>query len=135
MKELFARIRALLRRSQLPSPATKVIKAGDLEIDLEHHQVSLEGKGILLRPKEFELLTLLVANKGIVFSREQLLEKIWGYEYEVDTRTVDVHIRWLRQKIEADSNKPQRLITVRGVGYKFCQICPKGKMGGAEGSN
>jgi DNA-binding response OmpR family regulator len=120
LKELFARIRALLRRAQSPLP-TKLIKAGDLEIDLARRQVSLKNKSIDLTSKEFDLLAFLAANKDIVLSRNQLLEKVWGYEYEGDTRTVDVHIRWLRQKIEANPEKPRYLITVRGVGYKFVE--------------
>jgi len=72
-----------------------------------------------LKPKEFDLLAFLAKNKGLVFSREQLLEKVWGYDYAGDTRTVDVHIRWLRQKIEADTSNPKHLITVRGTGYKL----------------
>jgi DNA-binding response OmpR family regulator len=72
-----------------------------------------------LTPKEFDLLVLLARNRGLVFSREQLLEKVWGYDYVGDTRTVDVHIRWLREKIEVDPGKPKRLITVRSIGYKL----------------
>ena len=118
LNELFARIRALLRRAQ-PPPSTKLIKTGKLEIDLARRQASLDAKLIGLALKEFELLALLAANEGVAFSRNQLLEKIWGYEYEGDTRTVDVHIRWLRQKIEEDPERPRHLVTVRGVGYKF----------------
>lgn len=117
LKELFARIRALLRRSQALVKAS--IKAGNLEINLEHHQVTLDNKPVILTPKEFDLLALLAANKSIVFSRNQLLEKIWGYEYEGDTRTADVHIHWLREKIEQNPEEPHHLITVRGLGYKF----------------
>jgi two-component system OmpR family response regulator len=117
LKELFARIRALLRRSQALVKAS--IKAGNLEINLEHHQVTLDNKPVILTPKEFDLLALVAANKSIVFSRNQLLEKIWGYEYEGDTRTVDVHIHWLREKIEQNPEEPHHLITVRGLGYKF----------------
>jgi DNA-binding response OmpR family regulator len=118
LKELFARVRALLRRGQA-APATKVIKAGNLEIDLARRQVT-GPTGIMTLPlKEFELLALLASNKGVVFSRNQLLERIWGYEYEGDTRTVDVHIRWLRQRIEEEPDHPRHLITVRGVGYKL----------------
>jgi two-component system OmpR family response regulator len=72
-----------------------------------------------LTPKEFDLLAFLARNKGIVFGREQLLEKVWGYDYAGDTRTVDVHIRWLREKIELNPKKPRHLITVRGIGYKL----------------
>jgi len=118
LNELFARIRALLRRAQ-PPPSIKLIKTGKLEIDLARRQASLDAKLISLALKEFELLALLAANEGVAFSRSQLLEKIWGYEYEGDTRTVDVHIRWLRQKIEEDPERPCHLVTVRGVGYKF----------------
>jgi len=77
------------------------------------------GKELTLTTKEFDLLTFLLKNKGIVFNRDQLLEKVWGYDYGGDTRTVDVHIRWLRQKIEVNPDEPKRLITIRGVGYKF----------------
>jgi DNA-binding response OmpR family regulator len=120
LKELFARVRALLRRSQA-TPATKVIRAGNLEIDLASREVTGPTGIITLPLKEFELLALLASNKGVVFSRNQLLEKIWGYEYEGDTRTVDVHIRWLRQRIEEEPNHPRHLITVRGLGYKFVE--------------
>ena len=81
--------------------------------------MTLKDSPLNLTPKEFDLLTFLARNKGIVFSREQLLEKVWGYDYPGDTRTVDVHVRWLREKIEADPKKPAHLITVRGVGYKL----------------
>ncbi len=120
LKELFARIRALLRRTQAPL-LTKLIKAGNLEINLASRQVSKDGKPLSLPLKEFELLALLASNKGLVLSRNQLLEKVWSYECDIDTRTVDVHIRWLRQKIEANPEKPHHLITVRGVGYKFVE--------------
>jgi len=120
LRELLARVRAMLRRAQMAQNLSAApIKAGDLEIDAARHQASLGGKVVDLTPKEFELLALLIKNKGIVFSRHQLLEKIWGYDYEGDTRTVDVHIRWLRQKIEANPDKPHHVLTVRGAGYKF----------------
>ena len=79
----------------------------------------LDGAALELSPKEFDLLAFLARNSGLVFSRDQLLEKVWGYDYTGDTRTVDVHIRWLRQKIEADPAHPVRLVTVRGTGYKL----------------
>ncbi len=120
LRELLARVRAMLRRAQMAQNLSAApIKAGDLEIDAARHQASLAGKVVDLTPKEFELLALLIKNKGIVFSRHQLLEKIWGYDYEGDTRTVDVHIRWLRQKIEVNPDKPHHVLTVRGAGYKF----------------
>jgi two-component system OmpR family response regulator len=125
LRELMARVRAMLRRADMAQEKAgtavipPAIKAGNLEIDLARHQVTLAGSTLDLSPKEFELLAFLVKNRGIVFSRDQLLEKVWGYGCEVDTRTVDVHIRWLREKIESNPSKPCRLLTVRGVGYRF----------------
>jgi two-component system OmpR family response regulator len=123
MRELLARIRAMLRRAEMgklgPAGESEPLKIGDLVIDSARHRASLRGKALELSPKEFDLLTFLAENKGFVFSREQLLEKVWGYDYAGETRTVDVHIRWLRQKIESDPAKPDRLITVRGKGYKL----------------
>jgi len=123
LRELLARVRAMLRRAKMaeiqPGVEGTLFKAGDIEVDVARHRAS-KGKAILeLTPKEFDLLAFLVKNKGFVFNRDQLLEKVWGYDYAGDTRTVDVHIRWLRQKIETDSGSPERLITVRGAGYKL----------------
>jgi DNA-binding response OmpR family regulator len=98
---------------------SSVIKAGDLQIDPLRHQVSLGDTILELSPLEFDLLAFLADNRGRVFSRDHLLERVWGYDYAGDTRTVDVHIRWLRQKFEADPAHPRYLLTVRGVGYKF----------------
>ena len=124
MRELLARVRAMLRRADMAQPATpsaepKSIKIGRLEIDTSRHQAFCDGAPLELTPKEYDLLVFLARHRGFVFSREQLLEKVWGYDYAGDTRTVDVHIRWLRQKIEADPAQPQNLLTVRGVGYKL----------------
>jgi two-component system OmpR family response regulator len=128
MRELLARIRAMLRRAGMmkheassigKEAAPSSIKIGDLEIDLARYQVSLGGSILELTLKEFDLLAFLVMNRGRVFSRDHLLEKVWGYDYAGGTRTVDVHIRWLRRKIEVDPSSPKRLITVRGVGYKL----------------
>jgi two-component system OmpR family response regulator len=120
MRELLARIRAMLRRTkQFLTSGEASIKIKGLEIDIARHNVSLAGKALELSPKEFDLLAFLARNKGLVFSREQLLEKVWGYDFAGDTRTVDVHIRWLRQKIEADPTNPQHLLTIRGTGYKL----------------
>jgi DNA-binding response OmpR family regulator len=123
MRELLARVRAMLRRTKMfeapPVTGPALIKIGDLEIDTARHRASLSGALLELSPKEFDLLAFLAKNKGLVFNREQLLEKVWGYEYAGDTRTVDVHIRWLRQKIEKDAGHPQYLLTVRGTGYKL----------------
>jgi len=123
MRELLARVRAMLRRSKMteapPIVETSSIKIGKLEVDIARHRVSLSGAALELTPKEFDLLAFLARHRGMVFSREQLLEKIWGYDYAGDTRTVDVHIHWLRQKIEADPGHPVHLLTVRGTGYKL----------------
>lgn len=123
MRELMARIRALLRRSEMAEApageAKSTIKIADLDIDAARHQVALAGKLLDLTPKEFDLLLFLATNKGLVFSREKLLEKVWGFDYPGDTRTVDVHVRYLREKIESDPARPSRILTVRGVGYKM----------------
>ena len=123
MRELLARVRAVLRRAKMaePAPADEktLLKINDLEIDPARHRASLRQTVLELSPKEYDLLVFLARNRGLVFNREQLLEKVWGYDYAGDTRTVDVHIRWLRQKIEADPQKPKYLITVRGTGYKL----------------
>jgi two-component system OmpR family response regulator len=120
MRELMARIRAMLRRVEIQTviPETP-LSFGDLEVDTLHHVITRAGNTLNLSPKEFDLLVFLTSNKGLVFTRDQLLEKVWGYYYSGDTRTVDVHIRWLREKIEANSEEPKHLITIRGVGYKF----------------
>jgi two-component system, OmpR family, response regulator len=126
MRELHARIKAVLRRvgEKKLSEATveaggEIIKAGNFEVDTSRHSVYKGGNPVELNPKEFELLAYLMANKGQVMSREQILHKVWGYEYIGNDRTVDVHMRWLRQKLEADAENPQHLMTVRGYGYKF----------------
>jgi two-component system OmpR family response regulator len=120
MRELLARIRAMLRRADMAvQTSVESLTIGDLEIDEARHQAFLKGKPLELTPKEFELLLFLARNKGLVFNREQLLDKVWGYDYAGETRTVDVHIRWLRQKIETDPAHPRLLLTVRGAGYKL----------------
>jgi two-component system, OmpR family, response regulator len=120
MRELLARVRALLRRTENQAPpAGTSQKFGDIEVDTAHHVITRAGVALTLTPKEFDLLVFLTKNKGLVFSRDQLLEKVWGYEYSGDMRTVDVHIRWLREKIEDNPEEPVHLLTVRGVGYKF----------------
>jgi DNA-binding response OmpR family regulator len=120
MRELLARVRALLRRAEtVPSAETEVLMAGDLQVDLRRREASRGGQALPLRPKEFDLLIFFLRNRGRAFTRDQLLNQIWGYDFVGDTRTVDVHIRWLRQKIEDVPAKPSRVITVRGVGYRF----------------
>jgi len=123
MRELIARVRAMLRRAKMTEPVptdeNTLLRINDLDIDPARHKAMLRGTAIELTPKEFDLLAFLTKNKGFVFNREQLLEKVWGYDYAGDTRTVDVHIRWLRQKIETDPKNPKRLVTIRGTGYKL----------------
>ena len=115
--ELIARVRALLRRA--PALRQTILESDDLRIDLIGRRVSRGGAEIQLTHKEFNLLAELVRNRGAVMSRDLLLEKVWGYDYFGDSRTVDVHIRWLRQKIEDDPSSPARITTLRGVGYRF----------------
>jgi DNA-binding response OmpR family regulator len=115
--ELLARIRALLRR--VPKSRPTVLKSGDLELDLISRRAHRNSGELKLSHKEFELLAELMRNPQVVLSRDLLLEKIWGYDYVGDSRTVDVHIRWLREKIEVDPSSPVRITTVRGVGYRF----------------
>jgi DNA-binding response OmpR family regulator len=123
MRELLARVHAMLRRTKMaetpPTGESASLKIGNLEVDIARHRASLSGAVLELSPKEFDLLAFLAKNRGLVFSREQLLEKVWGYDYSGDSRTVDVHIRWLRQKIEIDPSHPGLLVTVRGTGYKL----------------
>ena len=127
MRELLARVRAMLRRSGMGAEASAgaaaaantVLRAGDVEIDLTGHTAKVAGNALDLKPREFELLALLVSNKGRAFTRDQILERLWGYDYIGDSRTVDVHVRWLREKIEAEPGQPRKIITIRGVGYRF----------------
>ncbi len=124
MRELMARVKAMLRRSRmtletLDKEPGKVLRAGDLEMDLTGHSAQLQGQVLDLKPKEFDLLALLVSHPGRAFTREQMLQQLWGYDYVGDARTVDVHIRWLREKIEEDASHPRRIVTIRGVGYRF----------------
>jgi DNA-binding response OmpR family regulator len=119
---LLARIKAVLRRyerSTLAKTAPERIDVGDLVIEPGAHVVTLAGDTLELAPREFDLLYALALNAGQVVSVDELLAQVWGAEYEGETQAVYVHIRWLREKIEADPQKPQRIITVRGVGYKL----------------
>ena len=124
MRELLARLRSVLRRTRRNgmggAPASRErLTSGDLVVDLASHTVTLAGEQIEMKPREFDLLALLVANKGRAFTRDQILERLWGRDYIGDTRTVDVHIRWIRQKIEEGPGSPNRIVTIRGVGYRF----------------
>ena len=118
VRELVARIKAILRRSTMQL-VEKTFKVGNLVIDFGKHEVIKSENKIDLTLKEFELLQILIKNKGRVMTRDFLLDKIWGYEYVGETRTVDVHIRHLRQKIEDDDKNPVYIQTIRGIGYRF----------------
>jgi DNA-binding response OmpR family regulator len=120
--EFLARVRAALRRASNASPAASArdrLDVGDLSLDLIARRVYRAGLELKLTHKEFDLLAELMRNTGAVLSRDLLLQKVWGYEYIGDSRTVDVHVRWLREKIESDASQPLRITTVRGVGYRF----------------
>ena len=120
LRELSARIRALLRRSeQLAEAPTPPVELGLLTVDLAGHRLLRDGERVPLKPKVFELLAYLLRHPGQVLTREQLLEHVWGYDYAGETRTVDVHVHWLRAAIEPDPAAPVYLHTVRGVGYVF----------------
>jgi len=122
MRELIARIRALLRRSGARAQAeveTARFVTEDLEVDLERHEIRRRGEALQMKPKEFALLLFFVRHPGRVFSREHILNEVWGHDFYGGPRTVDVHVRWLRQKIEDDPAMPERIRTVRGSGYIF----------------
>ena len=118
--ELLARIRSLLRRTRNDKQENQMqLTSGNVSLDFTSRRVSKDDAEVHLTQKEFNLLAELMRNKGAVLSRDLLLEKVWGYSYVGNTHTVDVHIRWLREKIELDPSKPVRIVTVRGVGYRF----------------
>jgi DNA-binding response OmpR family regulator len=138
MRELLARVKALLRRVELIREELAVEQAqpaggsarehtdrletltfDDLEIDLSRREVRLSGQPVRLKPKEFDLLLFLARNQGIALSRDLILERVWGWTFDGNSRTVDVHVRWLREKIEPDPADPARIVTVRGIGYRF----------------
>ncbi len=120
MRELMARVKALLRRSGTREDAdVSRIVAGELELDDRGRTVKRAGREVILKPKEFDLLFFLAKNAGQVFTREQVLEHVWAYDFFGGSRTVDVHIRWLREKLEDVPSRPRHLLTIRGVGYKF----------------
>ena len=121
LRELLARVRALLRRleQQAVEAPPAVIDLGSVQVDLAGHRLLRDGHAVAIKPKAFDLLAFLVRHPGQVFTRDQLLEHVWGYDYAGETRTVDVHMHWLRTDIEADTGHPTFLQTVRGVGYVF----------------
>ncbi len=136
MRELMARVKALLRRVELiredlaaaqqegtsardEALRTETLAFGDLEIDQTRREVRLAGAPVRLKPKEFDLLLFLARNKGIALSRDLILERVWGWTFDGNSRTVDVHVRWLREKVEPDPAAATRIVTVRGIGYRF----------------
>ncbi len=129
MRELVARVKAQLRRTQSlreamqnlqpAMPGAETLTFGDLAINITRREASLGGRPLALKPQEYDLLLFFAEHKGQMLSREFVLERVWGWDYIGDSRTVDVHVRWLRQKIEKDPANPARIVTVRGGGYRF----------------
>jgi two-component system response regulator RegX3 len=122
LRELVARMRAVLRR-RAEAPAAllsgEAIEVGDVALDPERHEVLIRGQGVQLPLKEFELLEILLANAGRVLTREVLIDRVWGTDYVGDTKTLDVHVKRLRAKVEDDPSVPTRIVTIRGLGYKY----------------
>jgi two-component system alkaline phosphatase synthesis response regulator PhoP len=118
-REVVARVRAVLRRTERTEPAPRTLKEGDIVLDPDKRQVTVRGRPVELTPTEFDLLAVLMETPGRVFSRMQLLDKVQGYAYEGYERTVDAHVKNLRQKIEEDPKQPRVILTVYGLGYKF----------------
>ncbi len=127
MREFLARVKAHLRRVRMlreeiesSGKETKnVLRFGNLTVDTQRREISLDGNPLVLKPKEYDLLLFLVNHQGHVLSRDLILERVWGWDFTGASRTVDVHVRWLREKIEIDPSNPKRIITVHGVGYRF----------------
>ena len=128
MRELMARVKALLRRERLIREemasddgvsGEQALTFGDLRIDASRREVTRDGENLHLKPREYELLAFLARHRGMVLSRDLILERVWGWDYDGGSRTVDVHVHWLREKIEPDPKNPTRIVTVRGVGYRF----------------
>ncbi len=118
--ELFARIKAVLRRGVEPQVEIgSVLEAGGVRMDVERHEVEVDGQRVQMPLKEFELLELLLENVNRVLTRGQIIDRVWGSDYFGDTKTLDVHVKRIRSKIEADPARPKHLVTVRGLGYKF----------------
>lgn len=135
MRELLARVKAMQRRVRLireevvseveadngqpHQPSDGLLEFGNLVINVQRYEVLLDGEPIKMKPKEYELLVFLARHRGIALSRDLILERVWEWTYDGNSRTVDVHIRWLREKIESDPTEPSRIVTVRGIGYRF----------------
>jgi len=128
IRELVARIRALLRRAsgdttgEVERTVTSTLRVGDVTLDPEAHRLTVRGQDVTVPLKEFEVLHLLLANAGRVLTREVLIDRVWGSDYVGDTKTLDVHIKRLRSKIEVDPSAPTRIVTIRGLGYKFERV-------------
>ncbi len=124
MRELVARLRAVLRRTEptgdAPEPADDApLAVGDVALDVDRHEVTIRGEKVDLPLKEFELLSLLLKNAGRVLPRDTLIDRVWGHDYVGDTKTLDVHVKRLRSKVEPEPSRPTRIVTIRGLGYKF----------------
>jgi DNA-binding response OmpR family regulator len=129
MRELLARVKALLRRVRLireeidtsasPAGESQSMTFGNLVLDISRREARLNNLPLSLKPKEYELLVFLAQHRGQVLTRETILERVWGWDFIGDSRTVDVHVRWLREKIEPNPSNPERIVTVRGAGYRF----------------
>ncbi len=122
LRELVARIRAVLRRATVPAapgPGDEVLEVGDVRLDPERHEVVIRGTPVQLPLKEFELLEVLLTNAGRVLPRDTLIDRVWGGDYVGDTKTLDVHVKRLRAKVEDDPANPTRIVTIRGLGYKY----------------
>jgi two-component system response regulator RegX3 len=121
VRELVSRVRAHLRRSKMSAPVANgsLLSGGPVRMDVDRHEVTIDGAAVAFPPKEFELLETLLRSPGRLLTRELLIQRIWGDDYVGDTKTLDVHVKRVRQKIERDPHEPQWLLTVRGLGYKF----------------
>jgi two-component system response regulator RegX3 len=121
IRELISRVRAHLRRAEMSGtvPASTILRGGPVELDVDRHEMRIRGEPMPLPPKEFALLEVLLRLKGRLLTREQLIAEVWGGDYFGDTKTLDVHVKRLRQKIEDDPHQPAHLVTVRGLGYRF----------------
>ena len=123
LRELVARMRAVLRRRaadpSVRAPSGEVLEVGDVRLDPARHEVEIRGQQVKLPLKEFELLEVLLANAGRVLTRDTLIDRVWGTDYVGDTKTLDVHVKRLRAKVEEDPSSPTRIVTIRGLGYKY----------------
>lgn len=123
MRELLARVRANLRRGGMPvgglDETSEILEGGPVKVDIGRHEVMVDGELVELRPREFELLAAFLRNRGMLMTRDRLIDEVWGMDYFGDTKTLDVHIKRVRKKIEPDPKAPRYLVTVRGLGYKY----------------